>query len=66
VRELEEKIANLIAEQIQLMQSFGFAGLDAVIYIGTNGNRKEISAAMGLMLLESLDDLIEENYKNYR
>jgi dTDP-4-amino-4,6-dideoxygalactose transaminase len=55
-----------LAEKIRLMKNFGFAGYDNVIYIGTNGKMNEISAAMGLTNLESLDELIETNHCNYR
>jgi len=54
-----------LAERIRLMQNFGFAGYDNVIYIGTNGKMSEISAAMGLTGLESLDDFIAANRRNY-
>ncbi|MDM9583774.1 aminotransferase class I/II-fold pyridoxal phosphate-dependent enzyme [Nostoc sp. GT001] len=55
-----------LAEKIRLMTNFGFAGMDNVIYIGTNGKMNEISAAMGLTSLESIDSFIEVNYSNYR
>jgi len=54
-----------LAKRIRRMRNFGFAGLDNVIDIGTNGKMSEISAAMGLTSLESLDEFIEANYKNY-
>jgi dTDP-4-amino-4,6-dideoxygalactose transaminase len=47
------------------MKNFGFAGYDNVIYIGTNGKMDEVSAAMGLTLFESLDEIIETNTRNY-
>src|SRR5437667_11739827 len=43
-----------LAERMQLMKNFGFAGYDNVISIGTNGKMNELSAAMGLTHLESL------------
>lgn len=55
-----------LAKKIRLMQNFGFAGYDKVICIGTNGKMSEISAAMGLTGMESLDDFISANYNNYR
>ena len=55
-----------LAEKIRLMQNFGFAGMDNVIEIGTNGKMSEISAAMGLTGLESLPVFIEVNYANYK
>ncbi|UFS72699.1 DegT/DnrJ/EryC1/StrS family aminotransferase [Geomonas sp. RF6] len=55
-----------LAEKIRLMKNFGFSGYDNVIYIGTNGKMTEICAAMGLTCLESLDNVIEINRRNYR
>jgi dTDP-4-amino-4,6-dideoxygalactose transaminase len=54
-----------LAAKIRLMKNFGFQGYDNVIYIGTNGKMTEISAAMGLTELESLEDFIAVNRKNY-
>jgi dTDP-4-amino-4,6-dideoxygalactose transaminase len=54
-----------LAARIRLMKNFGFAGYDNVIYLGTNGKMSEVSAAMGLTGLESLDDFIAANYRNY-
>jgi dTDP-4-amino-4,6-dideoxygalactose transaminase len=55
-----------LAEKLRLMQNFGFAGFDRVIYIGTNGKMSEVCAAMGLTNLESLDEIIACNGSNYR
>ncbi len=55
-----------LAEKLRLMQNFGFAGYDRVIYVGTNGKMSEVCAAMGLTNLESLDEVIESNRANYR
>lgn len=55
-----------LAEKLRLMKNFGFAGRDKVIYIGTNGKMDEASAAMGLTGLESLDDFVSANYRNYQ
>lgn len=54
-----------LARRIRNMRNFGFAGLDTVIDLGINGKMSEISAAMGLTSLESLDDFISVNYRNY-
>jgi dTDP-4-amino-4,6-dideoxygalactose transaminase len=54
-----------MAKKIRLMKNFGFAGYDNVIYIGTNGKMTEMSAAMGLTNLESLDDFVAANRRNY-
>ncbi len=54
-----------LAATIRLMRNFGFGGYDDVIHIGTNGKMTEICAAMGLTGLESLDEFIEVNRRNY-
>ena len=54
-----------LAEKIRLMKNFGFGGYDDVIYIGTNGKMNEVSAAMGLTGLESVDEFVETNRRNY-
>jgi len=56
---------NDLAAKMRLMKNFGFAGFDNVIYIGTNGKMSEVSAAMGLTALESLDEFIAVNCRNY-
>ena len=53
-----------LATKMRLMKNFGFSGYDNVIYIGTNGKMSEISAAMGLTGLESLDEFISTNHRN--
>ncbi|MCB0628214.1 MAG: aminotransferase class I/II-fold pyridoxal phosphate-dependent enzyme [Saprospiraceae bacterium] len=55
-----------LAARIRLMKNFGFAGYDDVSYIGTNGKMNEVSAAMGLTSLESMDDFIDVNHRHYR
>ena len=54
-----------LAARIRLMKNFGFAGYDKVVHLGTNGKMSEISAAMGLTGLESLDDFIAINRDHY-
>jgi dTDP-4-amino-4,6-dideoxygalactose transaminase len=54
-----------LAEKIRLMKNFGFVDYDKVIYIGTNGKMTEVCAAMGLTNLESIDDFIYINQRNY-
>jgi dTDP-4-amino-4,6-dideoxygalactose transaminase len=51
--------------KVRLMKNFGFAGYDNVIYLGTNGKMNEVSAAMGITGLESLDEFIAVNRRNY-
>ena len=55
-----------LASKIRLMKNFGFEGYDNVIYIGTNGKMSEISAAMGITSIESMDGFIAINYSNYK
>jgi len=55
-----------LAEKMRLMKNFGFAGYDNVIYIGTNGKMTEMAAAMGLTNLESIDEFIVANRRNYQ
>jgi dTDP-4-amino-4,6-dideoxygalactose transaminase len=55
-----------LAGKIRLMKNFGFAGLDRVIYIGTNGKMNEVSAAAGLTALEGIDEVVSANRRNYR
>jgi dTDP-4-amino-4,6-dideoxygalactose transaminase len=58
-----------LAHKIRLMKNFGFSYYDKVIYIGMNGKMSEISAAMGITGLESIDNFIavnESNYHRYR
>ena len=54
-----------LATRLRGMRNFGFAGIDTVLDIGTNGKMSEVSAAMGLTSLESLDKFIQINYENY-
>jgi dTDP-4-amino-4,6-dideoxygalactose transaminase len=54
-----------LATKLRLMRNFGFADLDTVISLGTNGKMSEASAAMGLTSLESLGGFIETNRRNY-
>lgn len=54
-----------LAERVRFMRNFGFAGADRVDYVGTNGKMSEVSAAMGLTSLESIEDIIATNQRNY-
>src|SRR5207237_7013845 len=54
------------AARIRWMKNFGFSGYDNVIYIGINGKMSELSAVMGLTGLESLDDFVSVNRRNYQ
>lgn len=55
-----------LAETMRLMRNFGFAGKDNVIHPGTNGKMIEISAAMGMVNLDSIDNMVEANRRNYQ
>lgn len=55
-----------LAAKMRLMKNFGFADYDQVVYLGTNGKMSEVSAAMGLTTLESIDEFIGLNYDNYK
>ncbi len=55
-----------IANRARRMTNFGFANYDRVEDLGTNGKMNEVSAAMGLTNLETIDDLIAVNYRNYK
>jgi dTDP-4-amino-4,6-dideoxygalactose transaminase len=54
-----------LAAKMRLMRNFGFAGYDNVDYVGINGKMTEIAAAMGLTSLESIDDIVAANRRNY-
>jgi dTDP-4-amino-4,6-dideoxygalactose transaminase len=55
-----------LAAKMRLMRNFGFHGYDKVIYIGTNGKMTEVCAAMGLTSLESVDEFMKTNRRNYQ
>jgi dTDP-4-amino-4,6-dideoxygalactose transaminase len=55
-----------LAEKIHLMRNFGFTGYDKTDYIGTNGKLDEVSAAMGLTNLESMEEFVAINRRNYK
>ncbi|MBP7963575.1 MAG: aminotransferase class I/II-fold pyridoxal phosphate-dependent enzyme [Caldilineaceae bacterium] len=54
-----------LARRVESIRDFGFAGYDRVVDVGTNGKMTEISAAMGLTNLLSLDDFARINQRNY-
>lgn len=56
-----------LAERVRLMMNFGFAGKekDRVDYVGTNGKMTEVCAAMGLAMLEQVEQIREINAANH-
>lgn len=54
-----------LAKKVRLMKNFGFTFYDHVDYVGTNGKMNEMSAAMGLTNLESLDEFVATNRRNH-
>jgi dTDP-4-amino-4,6-dideoxygalactose transaminase len=54
-----------LAQTMRRMTSFGFAGLDHVVSLGTNAKMSEIAAAMGLANLSTIDKLTAVNRLNY-
>lgn len=54
-----------LAEKMRLIRNFGFAGYDDVVHPGTNGKMIEVCAAMGLSNLDSLEEVIATNRRNY-
>lgn len=54
-----------LAARARLLRNFGFAGLDRVVDLGTNGKMSEVCAAMGLTNLEAIDQVIATNRRHY-
>ncbi len=54
-----------LADKMRLMCNFGFVGTDRVSYLGTNGKMSEVSAAMGLTSIESMEKFVAANQANY-
>ena len=55
-----------LAAELRHMRNFGFSGYDQISRLGTNGKMQEISAAMGLCLMDELETLLAANRRNYR
>jgi dTDP-4-amino-4,6-dideoxygalactose transaminase len=55
-----------LAKKMRLMRNFGFAGYDMVVSEGTNAKMTEVSAAMGLTNLESVDQFIDVNRRHWQ
>jgi dTDP-4-amino-4,6-dideoxygalactose transaminase len=55
-----------LAHKMRLMRNFGFSTYDKTDSIGVNGKMNEVSAAMGLTNLESMDEFIAVNREHYK
>jgi dTDP-4-amino-4,6-dideoxygalactose transaminase len=54
-----------LAKKLRLMRNFGFRGKDDGAYLGSNGKMPEMSAALGITSLESMDEFCATNERNY-
>jgi dTDP-4-amino-4,6-dideoxygalactose transaminase len=50
-----------LAAKLRLMRNFGFTNYDKTDHIGTNAKMSEFAAAYGLVHLDELDSIIEQN-----
>ncbi|NOU00626.1 MAG: aminotransferase class I/II-fold pyridoxal phosphate-dependent enzyme [Gallionella sp.] len=55
-----------LAETMRLMRNFGFSGFDNVVHPGTNGKMIEVAAAMGLVNLDAIDNVVAANRLNHQ
>jgi dTDP-4-amino-4,6-dideoxygalactose transaminase len=53
-----------LADRLRRLRNHGFVGEDVITDIGINAKMSEIAAAMGLTMMEDLDDVIETNRRN--
>jgi dTDP-4-amino-4,6-dideoxygalactose transaminase len=54
-----------LAGRMRSLRNFGFSGYDQVDYLGINAKMSEANAAMGLSCLESLEDFVAINRRNF-
>lgn len=54
-----------VAEQARNIRNMGFVDYDEVASNGINGKMNELCAALGLTNLESIDEFLDVNYRNY-
>lgn len=54
-----------LAHELRRLRNFGFGGVDRVVSVGTNAKMHEFSAAVGLTLLDQLDDLLYVNRERH-
>jgi dTDP-4-amino-4,6-dideoxygalactose transaminase len=55
-----------LAETMRLMRNFGFVAMDKVVHPGTNGKMIEVAAAMGLVNLDAIDNVVVANRRNHQ
>jgi dTDP-4-amino-4,6-dideoxygalactose transaminase len=55
-----------LAQRLRLMRNFGFTSYDRTDSLGVNGKMNEVSAAMGLTNLDSMDEFIGINRRHYK
>ena len=55
-----------LAAKARAMRNFGFVGHEQTVGVGINAKMHEISAAMGLTGLETFDDVVAWNSRNYQ
>lgn len=55
-----------LAARMRSLRNFGFDGEDNSVEVGTNGKMPEVCAAMGLLSLASIDEIIAVNQRNFR
>ncbi len=54
-----------LAGKLRLLRNYGFSGYDQTSSEGINAKMSEPSAAMGLTSLDSIDEFVAANYRNY-
>lgn len=54
-----------LATRLRQIRNFGIGGCDHVVSTGTNGKMSEFAAAVGLSSLESMDEFVRTNKRNY-
>ncbi len=55
--------SDALAKKLRLMRNFGFTDYDKTEHIGTNAKMSEFAAAYGLVHLDELEPIIEQNKK---
>jgi dTDP-4-amino-4,6-dideoxygalactose transaminase len=57
---------DVLAAKLRQMTVFGLDDAGHSVSTGINAKMTEVAAAMGLTLLESMDELVDVNYANYK